>query len=344
MRPRLHLTPPRGWLNDPHGITWLDGRYHLFHQAVPDSLTHRPSCAWGHVTSPDLLTFEHRPVALAPDADDGGCWTGSLVTDGRDATIFYTAVDVPDAGIGRIRVARPADAAWDTWTKGDVVVRAPDGLDLAEFRDPFLVREGSGWRMFVAGATRGGTAVVPTWVSDDLATWEYDGIALERASSEQDPWMGEMWECPQFFQVGDRWAMVASVWSRDTLHHAGYALGTLRAGRFTAESWGRLSWGSYYAPSYFLDREGRPSLMFWIRDVGDHEEGWQSCLSVPHLVDVRDDRLVLSPHPHLLDGLAARGEQLLEGPDGLTLVDGPVVETWSDGRVTAGPRRSPASP
>jgi beta-fructofuranosidase len=334
MRPRLHLTAARGWLNDPHGITWHDGRYHVFHQALPDSLVHDAGISWGHATSPDLVHFEHHPPVLEPDDAEDGIWTGCVVVDGAEATAFYTAVSLPDAQLGRVRVARPADPGWDRWTKGEVVVRAPEGLDLVEFRDPFVLRETSGWRMFVAGAARGGTALVATWVSDDLTSWEYDGVTLERSTDEREPaWMGEMWECPQFFPVADRWAMVASVWTPGTLHHTGYALGTLVDGRFTADTWGRLSWGSYYAPSYFLDREGRPSLVFWIRDVGDPDEGWQSCLSVPHLVDVRDDRLVLAPHPHLLDALDA---PLLEGPDGLTLVDGPVVETWSDGRVTAG--------
>lgn len=335
MRPRLHLTAPRGWLNDPHGITWHDGRYHLFHQAVPGSLQHDTRVEWAHATSPDLLHFEHHPPALEPGDGEDGIWTGCVVVDGPETTAFYTAVDLPEPGIGRVRTARPDDDTWERWTKGEVVVTAPADLDLTEFRDPFVLRETDGWRMFVGAATGDGTAVVPTWVSDDLTRWEYDGVALARSTHEREPeWMGQMWECPQFFPVGDRWAMVGSVWSPGRLHHAGYALGTLQDGRFTADTWGRLSGGSYYAPSYFPDREGRPSLMFWIRDVGDAGEGWQGCLSVPHLLDVREDRLVLSPHPHLLDALT---EPLVDGPQGLTLVDGPVVETWADGRVHGGP-------
>ncbi len=338
MRPRLHLTPDRGWLNDPHGITARDGGYHLFHQAVPDSLTHRTTCSWGHATSPDLVHWEHRPTALAPDADEDGVWTGSLVTQGDDATIFYTAVDLPDPGVGRVRVARPVDPAWDTWEKGEVVVHAPEQLDLVEFRDPFVIREGSGWRMFVAGAERGGRAVVPTWVSDDLRSWGYDGVALARSGAEQDPWTGEMWECPQFFQVGDAWAMIGSVWSAPgNLHHAAYALGTLEQGRFSVERWGQLSSGTYYAPSYFTDLAGRPSLMFWIRDVGDHDEGWQSCLSVPHLVELREDRLWLSPHPHLLDALAPSTNRWSRGPTGSRWR----TARWSSGGRTGG---SPAAP
>ena len=377
MRPRIHLTAPTGWLNDPHGITARNGGYDLFHQALPDSLTHRPECSWGHAASPDLLRFEHRPVALAPDVDEGGIWTGSVAVADDGARVFYTAVDLPDGAIGRIRVATAVDDTWDTWTKGDVVVTAPDGLDLVAFRDPFVLREGDRWRMVVGAAAADGTALALTWVSDDLDTWTYDGVALSRSTHEREPvWMGKLWECPQLFEVGDRWAMVGSVWEDDVLHHTGFALGDFTGGRFDATGWGRLTWGTYYAPTYFLDLAGRPCLMFWMRDVGDHDEGWQSCLSVPHLVDVRDGRLALSPHPHLLDALADPVDLAGDLPDAavlltwqppgtgatltlhgdhdtvltadddhevVVLVDGPALEVWADGRVSGRPVPPPTS-
>lgn len=370
MRPRLHLTAPTGWLNDPHGITWHDGRYHLFLQVVPDRLEHDIAVSWGHATSADLLCFEHHPSALAPGDGDDGIWTGCVVVDGDAATIFYTAVDLPDVALGRIRLATPTDPDWVAWAKGDVVVTAPDDLDLVAFRDPFVLREDEGWRMVAGAAAADGTALLPTWTSPDLATWTYDGIALARSGDRRDPWMGAMWECPQLFRVGNHWAMIGSVWEADMLHHAGYALGDFSCGRFDARHWGRLSWGTHYAPSYFRDAEGRPSLIFWMRDVGDHDEGWQSCLSVPHLIDVRDDRLVLSPHPHLLDAigdtvdlrrdlpdapvlltwqppgagavLTLRGDRdtVLTADDDhvvTVLVDGPALEVWVDGRAEGRP-------
>ena len=78
MRPLIHLTAPSGWINDPHAITVRDGVHHLFHQYVPDSLVHDPACRWGHAVSPDLVHWEHRPVAIEPGDGDDGIWTGSL--------------------------------------------------------------------------------------------------------------------------------------------------------------------------------------------------------------------------------------------------------------------------
>ena len=299
MRPQLHFTAEAGWINDPHGLTYHEGAYHLFHQFVPDSLVWAPSCHWGHAVGPDLVTWERRPVAIAPGDGDDGIWTGSLVRDASgEAQILYTSVVQPDIGVGRVRVARPADETWDEWVKGDVVVEPPADLDLIAYRDPFVVPEGGGWRMFIGAADSAGTAMALTYTSDDLAHWTYDGVAAARSSTQTDPWMGALWECPQFFEVDGHWVMVSSVWDDDVLHYAGYGIGTYDNGRFEARSWGQLSFGdSYYAPSFFQDRDGRPCLMFWMRGVVDPDEGWSSALSLPYVLSVVDNTLVAQPHP-----------------------------------------------
>jgi beta-fructofuranosidase len=158
--------------------------------------------------------------------------------------------------------------------------------------------------MFVGAATRDGLALALTYTSDDLEAWDYDGVALSRSTDEVEPvWMGALWECPQIFPVDGHWAMVSSVWDDDVLHYAGYALGgpdSYAGGRFSPTGWGRLSFGgSYYAPSFFRDRDGRPCLIFWMRGVVDEEAGWASCLSIPYALSVEDGRLVASPHPQL---------------------------------------------
>lgn len=315
VRPRLHFTAETGWINDPHGLTFHDGRYHLFHQYVPDSLVWAPNCHWGHATSVDLLVWERHGVAIGPGQGDDGIWTGSLVRAGAHTRIFYTSVEQPDLGLGRVRIAAPVDDSWNEWAKGDIVVHTPTDLDLTAFRDPFVIREDAGWRMFVGAATRLGDALALTYISEDLVTWQYDGVAASRSTKETTPvWTGALWECPQIFEVDDHWVMVSSVWDDDVLHYAAYGIGdgdSYADGRFAASDWGRLSWGrSYYAPSFFRDREDRPCLMFWMRDVSDAEQGWASCLSVPHLLSVHEGHLVARPHPEVTQ---ARGGTLDPG-------------------------------
>lgn len=302
MRPQFHFTAERGWINDPHGITVHDGSYHTFYQYVPDSTEWAPSCHWGHASGPDLFSLTPLPVAIAPGDGDDGIWTGSLVTAEDGATrIFYTATNTPDFGIGRIRVATPSDRDWVQWHKGAVVVEAPPGLDLIAYRDPFIKRDPDGWRMFVGAATAEGRAMALTYRSGDLQEWAYEGVALERSTTERDPvWLGALWECPQIIEVDGVHSMVSSVWDADVLHYAGYALGSYSSGTFDAKTWGQLTYGpSYYAPSFFRDADGRPCLLFWMRGVSDPQAGWASAHSVPHVLRVQDDRLIATPHPDL---------------------------------------------
>ncbi|KRE21839.1 glycosyl hydrolase family 32 [Agromyces sp. Soil535] len=301
MRPSFHFTAERGWINDPHGITARDGEYHVFFQYVPERTTWAPNCHWGHATGADLFSLTELPVAIAPGEGDDGIWTGSLVADNGRARIFYTATTQPDIGIGRVRVATPDDEGWIAWSKGAVVAEAPAELDIIAYRDPFVVKEPDGWRMFLGAGLADGTATALSYVSTDLERWAYEGIALQRSTNESDPvWMGALWECPQIIEVDGRHVMVSSVWDDDVLHYAGYAIGRYAGGVFTAESWGRLTYGSsYYAPSFFRDAQGRPCLSFWMRGIADVEAGWASAHSVPHVLTLDGDRLVATPHPDL---------------------------------------------
>lgn len=311
MRPKLHFTAQSGWINDPHGITYKDGRYHVFYQYVPGQTVWGPNCHWGHAVGPDLLSLNELPVALAPGDGDDGVWTGSLVTDDDGRTVvFYTSTASPNIGIGRVRKASPRDPEWIEWSKGPFVADAPEDLDIIAYRDPFVRREDDGWRMFVGAGLRDGTATALSYTSTDLDHWTYSGIALQRSTTETaDVWMGALWECPQIFELDGKAVMVSSVWDDDVLHYAGYAIGSYTDGIFHPETWGRLTYGnSYYAPSLFTDADGHPCLVFWMRGIGDLEQGWASAHSVPHRLSIRDDRLVATPHPDTAAHRASRAE------------------------------------
>ena len=312
MRPALHFTPSTGWINDPHGIIRRDGGYHAFFQYVPGRTDWALSCHWGHASGPELLSLTEHAVAIAPGEGDDGIWTGCVVQDGDDTVAFYTSVAAETLDIGRVRAAVADDASLGTWRKTDVVVDPPAGLDLVAFRDPYVRREGAAWRMFVGGAHRDGTAMALSWTSSDLRAWSYDGVVLARSTAETDPvWMGELWECPQFFRVDGVDVMVSSVWDRARgPQYGAYAFGSYAGGRFDADGWGRLMYGDGYAPSYFVDGEGMPWLQFWIRGVADRDAGWAGALSVPYRMRFVDGALVGAPHP---DVDARRGPLAADG-------------------------------
>lgn len=324
LRPGFHFTAAEGWINDPLGVTWKDGQYHLFYQYVPGRTTWASSCHWGHATSPDMITWTEQGVAVAPGEGDDGVWSGSIVTgtDGT-ATMFYTSVTEPDIGVGTVRTATPSDASWNSWTKGPKLMTAPE-LGLVAYRDPFVFRDGGQWRMFVGAGLEGGTAAAVSYSSPDLSEWVLDGIAAQRSGTKRDPvWTGTMWECPQLFEIDGSHVLVTSIWEDDILHYVAYGVGSYSDGKFTARSWGQLSYGkSYYAPSFFRDKDGSPSLIFWVRGVTSPEGQWASALSVPHTLTLDGDTLVATPHADLAN--YTRTELLEQAGEGVLqrVIDG----------------------
>ena len=97
MLPKLqyHVEPEKGWLNDPNGLCYFNGKYHAFFQHYPNATVWTAPLYWAHVTSDDLIHWEEQPMGLTPDQpyeSTGGCFSGSaFIKDGK-AYFFYTAV------------------------------------------------------------------------------------------------------------------------------------------------------------------------------------------------------------------------------------------------------------
>jgi len=313
-RPVLHHTPERGWVNDPVALVHHEGRYHLFFQFVPGRTTWALECQWGHATSEDLLTWRPESVALAPGCGEDGCWSGSLVRSSADeAVIFYTGVDTGAAHDGRVRRALPTSGSWEAWQPEDVVVTAPEGEDAVAFRDPFVHRYGEEWRMLVGGGLRGGEAVAWMFASSDLREWRHLGRAASRAdgrdpdalgakesgvADEDGVWTGSVWECPVLVEVGGRALLLVSVWADGLLHYLAYAACDHQGDRLVLGPWRQLSYGpGLYACTPFVDAEGEPGIIAWIREVGDVDAGWMGAHSLPYRLRWSGDVLVAAPHP-----------------------------------------------
>lgn len=296
-RPRLHFTAASGWVNDPLGLTYRDGAYHLFYQHVPGADAWATEQHWGHATSADLLTWTEDGVVLSPGDGDDGVWSGCVVVPDRgEPALFYTSVTAPATHLGVARLARPADSGWTRWTKRQAVTALPDDVELAAVRDPYVVHDGDAWLMLLGAGLADGTGAALAYRSDDLETWTYDGVLARRHGSRTDPWSGEVWECPQLLPMGGRWVLVVSAWGGRPAHEV-YAVGDLVGGRFVAERWRALTHGpALYAGSAFVDRTGRPGLLHWVRGAAAADRRWVGAHSLPHDLELAGDRLVVRPH------------------------------------------------
>jgi beta-fructofuranosidase len=322
-RPRLHFTPRSGWLNDPHGVVHVAGRYHLFFQHNPAATSWGAAIHWGHATSADLLSWTEQPAALTPVAGEEGCWSGSvLVPGGAAPVLFYTRVPV-GGGPARAQVVRalgsPDLGTWRRDPAEPVIAAAPAGV--AELRDPSVWRAADGWRMLLGARLDDGSGAAVQYRSADLRTWVYDGVVAQRP--------GEMWECPHLFLLDGVWVLLFSVLRDGAGQGVDYALGDYDGLRFTARTWGRFSHGATaYATTTFLDAGGRRCALSWLREAGAVTSAWAGALSLPWVLSVAGDRLLAVPHPHLesdavtvhAPGRAVLGEVTVEaGPDAVTL-------------------------
>lgn len=311
--PALHGRPDRGWVNDPNGCAFLDGRYHVFFQHNPDSARH-DRIVWGHASTRDLVVWRQEPVALRPrpgEPDEIGCWTGCVLDHDGVPTAVYSGV-ADSSGRSSVLLAR-GDRELRHWEQGSKAVAPdPDDLDITDVRDPFVLEVG-GRRYAIQGAGRRyGRPQVLAYSCDDLERWTSLGPLLTAAdpvAAEVAP--AHIWECPNLVPLGDRWVLVVSLW-RDTgespLQGVRYLVGDLTAGTdtltFAPTAGGELDTGSsFYAPQLLLT-EGRVLLWGWAQEDRAQQEqdgaGWSGVLTAVREISLDGDVLVSRPAPELV--------------------------------------------
>ncbi|QOD02590.1 glycoside hydrolase family 32 protein [Pseudarthrobacter sp. BIM B-2242] len=277
--PHFHPRPAQGWINDPNGVSHINGRYHVFFQYNPESARHH-KIAWGHVSSADLVRWEEHPVALRPQdggPDEYGCWTGVVTDDGGVPTAAYSGVR-GDGGHSQVVISR-GSADLVSWNQdGHVAASMPSDPQVTAVRDPFIFRfNGRRYAMQGAGLASGHAALL-LYTVEDLADWKYQGIWLTSenpVASAHTP--AEIWECPQLVHVPasgsasgspeDAWVMMFSLWlSGDHHEHAngvGHLIGTLAEDPatglpvFSPETGGKSDLGrDFYAPQIVQLQDG----------------------------------------------------------------------------------------
>lgn len=322
LRPQYHLLPAHNWMNDPNGPIFFRGRYHMFHQYNPQAAVWG-NMNWAHATSPDMIHWKHEPIALSPTPggpDRDGVFSGSAVLDNGKPTMIYTAVAPPatDAeatlrdGVHVWRetqcLAVAQDDELNTWKKlpDPVITAPPPGLVVTGFRDPCLWRENDSWMLALGSGVRQKGGVILLYTSPDLRHWTYLHPLVVSSSADRKALnpvdSGDMWECPDFFPLGNKHVLLVS-----TMGKVHWQVGTYEKQRFTSETEGIVDWGSYYAAKTMVDRDGNRILWGWIPEARPDAEliaaGWAGAMSLPRV-------LSLSSGNELQMDVAAATEQL----------------------------------
>jgi fructan beta-fructosidase len=297
-RPRLHFTPNKGWMNDPNGMIFLNGQYHLFFQHYPDGTVWGPM-HWGHATSSDLVQWKEQSIALYPDSI-GMIFSGSAVLDKNNTSglgrggvaplvAIFTQHYMPGEKAGRTdfqnqSIAYSLDEG-KTWTKyaGNPVLKTPN---LKDFRDPKVIwhEPTQKWIMSLAVADH-----VEFYSAPNLINWTKESEIGKNLFAH-----GGVWECPDLLPINKNgkiiWVLLVSMnpGGPNGGSATQYILGDFDGHEFKPHSTD-IKWMDYgpdnYAGVTFSNLGDRNILIGWMSNWNYANtvptEKWRSAMTVP---------------------------------------------------------------
>lgn len=300
MRQEYHFMPQAGWMNDPNGLIFFRGKYHFFYQYNPYG-AFWDCMYWGHAVSEDLLHWEYLPPALAPsefydDYPKGGCFSGSAIVCDDKLFLMYTGTVNNGNGVEQTQcIAYSEDGVYFEKYEGNPVLRAPEGIKADCFRDPKVWKHEDTYYM-VCGASREDRGLALLYKSEDMLHWSFFNVLAE----SRGEW-GFMWECPDFFQIGDQYVLTFSPMGSGD-HTSVYLMGDFdyKTGKFDCRISKEIDWGlDYYAPQSFETPDGRRIMVAWAnewewmplwKDWGpSYKEGWCGFFNLPREVRIKQD-------------------------------------------------------
>ncbi len=295
---KYHFRPKNGWINDPNGLVYYGGYYHVFYQHAPHYETPwKEPMHWGHARTRDFLSWEELPVALTPSEpyDADGCWSGTAIVQDDTLYLVYSSVRVKDGVTEQtVSVAYSKDGVnFVKHPSNPVIAHFPkDGGP--DFRDPAVYEtNGKYYCIMASGNPETRTARLLLYKSQDLLSWKYSGIMSEWANCKYA-------ECPSFMQTADgKFLLTASVCPLDKPHYFSVAYGDFINGKFTATIVAQPDQGpDQYAGQAFRERlMGRNVLIAWTPgwEYAGHAEKDIGCMSIPRELVVENGKIYARP-------------------------------------------------
>lgn len=292
---KAHYKPPKGWINDPNGLVYFKGDYHIFYQHAPDfEVPWKEPMHWGHARTKDFLRWEELPVALYPDReyDKGGCWSGTAIVKDDTLYLFYASIDEKTQA-QTVSAAYSSDGIHFEKYPGNPVIKHYPSAGGPDFRDPAVCCIDNRYYCVMAtGNPEDKAGRLLLYRSDNLLDWEYVDIMREWENCKYT-------ECPSFMQVEQGLCLLtASVCPLDKQHYFSVMYGQFHDGKFDPEYSAEIDKGpDQYAGQVFRDPLGRNILISWIpgwsyngyaqKDVG--------CMSVPRELKLLNGKITGFP-------------------------------------------------
>ena len=326
-RPLYHFHAPSQWMDDPNGIIYHKGYYHLMYSCNPFDDAHRAGpeykqepteeewgkpgpnwnegvTGWGHARSKDLVRWEHLPMAIYPSEEQGEyfCWFGSTVIR-KDGTpiCFYSSIGKttgPISGTTQWAATGSEDLIqWEKVPGNPVMPREINKEEIMRWCDPHVFFYGDDAYCLIGGKLDDpdtGTPVICLYkaLNEELTKWSYKGILFRHPNKNL-----RSMECPNIFEMNGKWVLILS--PHGPLE---YWVGDLDPEKceFKIEKMGYIDRGTHlYASNFMRDDTGR--ILLWGAVEGFTEnKGWRGCLCLPRVLTMDDEHnLLLNPAKEL---------------------------------------------
>lgn len=300
-KPKAHLTPEIGWINDPNGFIFFRGEYHLFYQFNPYESVWG-AMHWGHAKSKDLVNWEHLPVALAPDKDydKDGCFSGSAIVKDDVLWLMYTGHIVNEDGtVSQVQnMAFSTDGIHFEKIEQNPVATAdglPEEVIANDFRDPKIFEKDGHYYSVVATKHQDNVGCIVLLSSPNLTEWKFESIFLKGEANQ-----GFVWECPDYFEVdGQEYLIISPMrYQKDgndfiNINSNIFVTGHVDWDRkvFVADSFKEIDHGhDFYAAQTTESPEGERVMVAWMHTWGrplvtnDLGHKWYGQMTLPRLL------------------------------------------------------------
>lgn len=293
---KYHLMPRKGWLNDPNGLVYFKGHYHIFYQADEDDLQGRANKSWGHYSTKDFVTYTQHDLAILPDSkyDQNGAYSGSAIVKEGTLYLFYTGNVKHSGNYDYIHLGREHNL---------MRVESKDGIHFENkkcilknddypsdctnhVRDPKIFVIDGKYHLVLGARLSDDTSCVLEYISDDLESWTY----FHRYTPNKD--VGFMIECPEYIQDGsDNFILCSPQGLQKNMQpfQNVYDTGYYRIEQYNLVDYQTLDYGfDFYAPQTFYNTK-RQIMIAWIgmpdNQYFDQIEDWNQTLSLPRMID-----------------------------------------------------------
>ena len=308
-RNKNHIEMPFGLVNDPNGLSYFNGKYHIFYQWNPFGCEHKTK-HWALVKTTDFVNFTKPEIILKPEDwfDKNGCYSGGAYVKDDTLKLFYTGNvknEKDERESYQCIVDYNKDGSFEK--RGPIIPKQPDGYT-AHFRDPMIfVNEGIYY--MVLGVQRENlTGAALIYKSDDIEKWELVG---ELETNMKD--FGYMWECPNIIKVNDdKYAFLfspqgleAEEFKNQNIYQSGYVIGNLdfKVPQLKNHSeFKEIDMGfDFYAPQVFTHND-KNIMIGWVGMPDKDSEypsgengGWMFPLTLPRVLEYKDNVLYQKP-------------------------------------------------